>query len=277
MIGKRRRISGRRTDPYAVFGASVAAAVVIVALAGAAGLTGDAEAMDALGKYLSPSWRHPFGTDNFGRDVFSRVLTGTSSTVAVSFGTILIGGSAGVLLGAIAGYAGGIPEMVIMRLSDTVFAFPGILLALVFVSIYGPGAGNVVVALGIVFAPSFARVIRGGMLQQKSAKYVELARVYGASPLRIMLVHILPNLAPTLLSAFTAGFANAILAEAGMSFLGLGVQPPAASWGKMLADGQSYLFRAPWMVIFPGLAIVVSVMGFHALGEAIRKRSERDR
>ena len=146
MIGKRRRISGRRTDPYAVFGASVAAAVVIVALAGAAGLTGDAEAMDALGKYLSPSWRHPFGTDNFGRDVFSRVLTGTSSTVAVSFGTILIGGSAGVLLGAIAGYAGGIPEMVIMRLSDTVFAFPGILLALVFVSIYGPGAGNVVVA-----------------------------------------------------------------------------------------------------------------------------------
>lgn len=272
----RLKATGWTRDPYAVFGLGVALAVLLVAAAGMFGLVGDPETMNVLEKYLAPSWQHPFGTDNFGRDVLSRVLAGTRNTVAISIGTILLGGGAGLLLGTVSGYAGGWLDAVIMRVSDTVFAFPGVLLALVFVSIYGPGARNVVLALGIVFTPSFARVVRGGMLQQKSEKYVELARVYGASPFRIMLVHILPNLAPTLLSAFTVGFANAILAEAGMSYLGLGVQPPAASWGKMLADGNSDLFRAPWMVIFPGLAIVLAVMGFHALGEAIRRKSGRE-
>ncbi|MBP7401911.1 MAG: ABC transporter permease [Clostridia bacterium] len=233
--------------------------------------------MNASEKLLSPSFRHPFGTDNFGRDVLSRVLDGASSTVAVALGTILIGGTAGILLGSLAGYAGGAVELAVMRLSDAVFAFPMILLALVVVEIYGPGSENVVIALGIAFTPSFTRVVRGGMLQLKSQKYVELAQVYGAGSLRIMLVHILPNLAPTLLSAFTVGFANAILAETGMSYIGLGVQPPAASWGKMLAEGWSYSARAPWLLVFPGLAIILAVMGFHALGEAIRRHTGRER
>ncbi len=266
-----------RRDPYAVFGFCVTALVLLVALAGVLGLTGDPEAMNAADKLRPPSWRHLFGTDNFGRDVFSRVLSGTASTVAVALGTILLGGTLGILLGSLAGYLGGMTELAVMRLSDTIFAFPVILLALVVVEIYGPGALNVVIALGIAFTPSFTRVVRGGMMQQKSAKYVELARVYGASPLRIMLVHILPNLAPTLLSAFTVGFANAILAETGMSYIGLGVQPPAASWGKMLADGWSYNARAPWMLVFPGVAIILGVMGFHALGESIRRHSGRER
>lgn len=208
--------------------------------------------------------------------MLSRVLAGASHTFAVALGIIGISGTAGLLLGSAAGYVGKWLDAVITRLSDAVFSFPGVLLAMVFVAIFGPGTRNTILSLGIVFTPGFARILRGGMIQQKNLKYVELARVYGVSSLRIMLVHILPNLAPTILSAFTIGFANAILAESGLSYLGLSVQPPAASWGTMLANGQSYLFRAPWMVIFPGLAIVLAVMGFHALGEAIRNRNMRE-
>ncbi len=258
-------------DPYAVFGTVVTLLVLLAATAGALGLTGDPEAMDAANRFAAPSWHHPFGTDNFGRDVLSRVLYGSAATVGISIGTLLIAGLLGVWLGALAGYAGGLIDALVMRFSDAIFAFPGILLALMIVSIFGPGSWHIVVALGILFTPSFTRVIRGGVIQQKSEKYVELAHVLGASPLRIMMIHILPNLAPTLLTAYSVGFANAILAEAGMSYLGLGVQPPAASWGAMLKDGVGDLFRAPWMVVFPGLTIVLAVMGFHALGEAIRR------
>ncbi|NLN46709.1 MAG: ABC transporter permease [Clostridiaceae bacterium] len=268
--GPRRRTGGWYSDPSAVFGIVVTLLVLLLAAAGALGIAGDPEAMDASSRFSPPSLRHLFGTDNFGRDVASRVLAGTAATVSISLGTILIAGTAGTLLGALAGYAGGRTDQVIMRLSDAVFAFPGILLALMIVSIFGPGSGHVVIALGILFTPSFARVVRGGMIQQKSEKYVELARVFGASPARIILVHILPNLSSTLLTAFSVGFANAILAEAGMSYLGLGVQPPDASWGAMLKDSVGDLFRAPWMAVFPGLAIVLAVMGFHALGEAAR-------
>ena len=257
-----------RTAAWVFIGLLLAAS-----LAGALNLAGDPHAMDVAAKYQAPSFRHLFGTDNFGRDVLARVLSGATHTFSVVLAVIGISGCAGLLLGSAAGYFGGWVDAVITRLSDVVFSFPGVLLALVFVSVSGPGYSNTILALGILFTPSFTRIIRAGTAQQKDMKYVELARIYGAAPGRIMLVHILPNLSATILSAFTVGFANAILAEASLSYLGLGVQPPDASWGKMLADSQASLFLAPWMLIFPGLAIVLAVLGFHLLGESVRGQS----
>ncbi len=231
----------------------------------------DPNAMDAAAKFAGVSLKHPMGCDNFGRDVLSRVMKGAGTTLLVAAGTVLIGTVFGVILGAVTGYFGGILDEILMRVNDAIFAFPSILLALVFISLLGSGNYQVVIALGIAFIPSFARIVRSEFIKYKNMDYVKNARLQGAGHLRIMFVHILPNALTVLLSAIMIGFNNAVLAEAGMSFLGIGVQPPKASLGRMLSEAQGYLFRAPSYAIFPGIIIILMVLGFSLLGDALKK------
>lgn len=232
----------------------------------------DTEAMGGSVKLNAPSLSYLFGTDQFGRDVFGRVLVGGGSTLIIALGTILIGGGIGIIVGAITGYFGGWLDEIMMRINDAVAAFPSVLLALVIVSIWGSGKYKVMLALGIAFIPSFARIVRGEFMRCREEDYVISAKLIGVSKPRIMFVHILPNILPALLSALTIGFNNAVLAEAGMSYLGIGVQPPDASLGRMLAESQTYLASGSWCAIFPGLFIVLLVLGVGMLGEGILDR-----
>lgn len=232
----------------------------------------DPEAMDATLKLAGVSGSHLMGCDHFGRDILSRVLKGSGTTFIVAFGTVSIGALAGILIGAVTGYYGGVLDEVLMRIIDAMFAFPSILLALVFVSLIGTGKYNVIIALGIAFIPSFARIVRSQFLYQRSMDYVSSARLQGASDLRIMFVHILPNTMTVLSSSIMIGFNNAVLAEAGMSFLGIGVQPPDASLGRMLSEAQSYLFTSPGFALFPGLIIILMVLGFSLLAEGLQNK-----
>lgn len=232
----------------------------------------DSQEMNIDLKLASPSLKHPLGCDHFGRDILSRVMEGAGTTFFVALGTVALGCLVGIILGAVTGYFGGILDEILMRLNDALFAFPSILLALVFISLFGSGKYNVILALGIAFVPSFARIVRSEFLRCKSLDYVRAARLAGASHLRIMFVHILPNILPVLLSSLMIGFNNAVLAEASMSYLGIGVQPPDSSLGMMLSEAQTYLFRAPWYVLAPGVAIVLLILGFALLAESINKK-----
>ncbi len=230
---------------------------------------------DAEEKFLAPSFQHLLGTDDFGRDIFSRVLKGAGTTFTIAFCTVAIGTVVGTVLGAVTGYFGGLVDEVLMRLNDVLTAFPSILLALVVISILGPGNKyNVILALGLVFIPSFARVTRTAFASLRDVNYVKSARLMGASPARILAVHILPNTAHVLLPAVTIGFNNAVLAEASMSYLGIGVTPPDASLGYMLSEAQSLFTAAPWYAVGTGLAIVLLVLSAGLIGEGLQ-RAER--
>lgn len=215
-----------------------------------------------------PSLKHPFGCDYFGRDILSRVMVGAKTTFIIAILTVLIGGTVGTILGAFTGYFGGWLDEVFMRINDGLSSFPSILLALILVSIFGKGRYSITIALAIVFVPSFARVMRSEFLKQRNLDYVSNARLMGASHVRIMFLHILPNTKAILKSTIVIAFNNAVLAEAGMSYLGLGVQPPEASLGRMLSEAQGYLFSAPWFAIAPGLVIILAVLGFNLINEA---------
>lgn len=232
----------------------------------------DPTQMDTSSKLAGCSFEHIMGCDNFGRDIFSRVLQGMGNTFLIASATVAIGVVCGVLLGAFTGYFGGWIDEVIMRIIDVIFAFPSILLALVFVSIFGTGKYNVVFALGIAFVPSFARIVRSEFIKCKDMDYVKTARLAGVSDLRIMFVHILPNTMTVLLSSIMIGFNNAVLSEASMSYLGIGVQPPDASLGSMLSEAQGYLFSAPNYAIFPGVMIILLVLGFSLMAEGLKSR-----
>lgn len=232
----------------------------------------DPEGMAGTLKMKGPDLLHLFGTDQFGRDVLSRVLSGAGSTLIIAAGTILIGGTAGIILGAVTGYFGGWLDEMLMRVNDAVAAFPSVLLALVIISIAGSGTYKVTIALGIAFIPSFARIVRGEFLRLRESEYVISAKLIGVPVPRILFVHILPNILPALLSALAIGFNNAVLAEAGLSYLGIGVQPPDASLGRMLSESQTYLASAPWCAIFPGLFLILLVLGVGMLGEGILDR-----
>lgn len=227
----------------------------------------DPTKMDGTAKFTAPCMEHPFGTDNFGRDILSRVMVGLQDTFTIAFGVVLIGAAAGSFIGALTGYFGGWLDEVLMRLNDMLTAFPSVLLALVFVSLWGSGKYKIIAALGIAFIPSFARLVRGEVLKLRSADFVDSARLMGVSHMRIIFVHIFPNLLPTLLSAVAVGFNNAVLAESGMSYLGIGVTPPHASLGSMLSDAQGYLLNAPWYALAPGITIIILILGFSFVSE----------
>lgn len=232
----------------------------------------DSDAMSASERFDAPSFAHIMGTDNFGRDVFSRVLEGAGTTLIIASATVLIGLVVGLIIGSLTAYYGGWLDELLMRVADAISAFPSILLAMVLISIIGTGKYKVIIALGIVFIPSFSRLVRGEVLRCKEMDYVHSARLMGASDLRIIFVHILPNTVPVLLSGLAIGFNNAVLAEASMSFLSIGVTPPDASLGRMLSEAQTYLFRAPWYALFPGLTIILLILGVSLIGDGITER-----
>ena len=250
-----------------IVGIVIISIVLIFVIAGVFYTPYDPNKMNGAVKNIAPTLAHPFGTDNFGRDILSRVMSGAKTTFFVAVSTVVIGAGAGTFIGALTGYYGGILDEVLMRINDGLTSFPSILLALVFVSIIGPGKYNVIIALGIIFIPSFARVVRSEYIALKQMDFVKNAKLMGAGDFRIMFVHILPNTKLILLSSVTIGFNNAVLAEAGMSYLQLGVQPPDASLGRMLSEGQTYLFNAPWYALAPGLMIVLTVLGFSLINE----------
>lgn len=230
-------------------------------------------AMSAAEKFQPPSLMHLLGTDNFGRDIFSRVMKGLGTTILVSTLVVFASGVAGIVIGAFTGYFGGIVDEIVMRVTDAINGFPSILLALVIISILDKGQQNLILSLAIVFTPSFVRIVRSEFIRLRDADYISRARLMGVGKLRILFVHILPNIFSTFWVSIMIGFNNAILAESGMSYLGIGVQPPDASLGKMLSDAQGYLTTAPWYALAPGLSIVWLVLGFSLLSEGIRRQA----
>ena len=252
-------------------GAVMALVVLLTVFIGIAALPYDPNEMDSSAKLAGASAKHIMGCDNFGRDIFSRLIVGARLTLGIASGVVAIGVLIGITVGALTGYFGGIADELLMRFNDAVLAFPSILLALVFIALLGSGTYQVVIALGIVFAPSFARIVRGEFLKCRDLDYVKSARLMGVGPFRIMFVHILPNTLPVLLSSIVIGFNNAVLAEAGMSFLGIGVQPPDSSLGAMLSDAQSYFFSSPLYAFAPGIMIAFIILAFSLLGDGIGK------
>ena len=222
----------------------------------------------------APSALYWFGTDNLGRCVFSRVLYGAKTTIFATFLLVAISFVIGTLVGMLCGYYGGILDEVLMRLNDALTAFPSILLALVIISILGPGKYNVIIALGIVFIPSYARMMRTAFAAQRDVNYIISARLMGASSLRILLIHMLPNTLHVLLPALTIGFNNAVLAEASMSFLGIGVTPPDVSMGYMLSEAQGMFRSAPWYALSVGGVIALLVFGVSLIGEGLQIMNE---
>jgi peptide/nickel transport system permease protein len=223
--------------------------------------------VDALKR---PSLTHPFGTDRFGRDVLSRTIHGTRIALGVALSSIAIAFAAGTVLGMAGGYFGGWPDLLIGRVMDVLFSFPTLILAIGIAAMLGPGLNNAALAIAVVYAPLFSRVARGPVIVEREKDHVVAARGLGAGGVRVAVRHILPNVLAPLIVQASVSLAVAILTEASLSYLGLGTQPPDPSWGTMLNEGRTYLETAPWMSVFPGLAIMVAVLGFNLLGDGLR-------
>jgi peptide/nickel transport system permease protein len=221
-------------------------------------------------RLLGPSALHWFGTDHLGRDVFSMILTGARNSIAVAVIAAGVGLAIGVPLGLFAAAQGGLADEIVMRSNDLIFAFPALLLAILITAIAGPGAVNAIIAIGIFNIPVFARLTRGAAMALWPRDFVLAARTAGKGKVRISVEHILPNIAGTLIVQGTIQFALGVLAEAGLSYVGLGTQPPDPSWGRMLAESQTFFALAPWLALFPGLAIVATVLGLNLLGDGLR-------
>jgi len=222
------------------------------------------------GSRLTPSTAHPFGTDQLGRDMLSRMLYGGRMTLVIGFASVSLAIAIGTMLGALAGYLGGALDNAIMRLMDIMLAFPSILLALAIVVIAGPGLMNVMLAVGIVSIPTYARIIRASVLAEREKEYVSASTALGADRWRILFRHILPNTLSPLIVSASLGVGTAILDAAGLGFLGLGAQPPLAEWGLMLSDNRQKLFTEWWLVAIPGVAIMLTVLGFNLVGDGLR-------
>ncbi|MGQ7890352.1 nickel transporter permease [Paenibacillus sp. WC2504] len=226
--------------------------------------------IDLVNKLKPPSVEHWMGTDDKGRDVLSRLIVGTRLSLSVGFVAVFIGAFFGIVLGLFAGYYGKWVDTIIMRVIDVLLAFPGILLALAIVSALGPSLINVMIAIGVFSIPMFARIVRGSTLSVKKLEYIDAIRSLGASDMRIIFVHIFPNILSPIIVQATLRLATAILSAAGLSFLGLGAQPPLPEWGAMLSNGRDFLFTVPYLALFPGLAISTLVIGFNVFGDGLR-------
>jgi peptide/nickel transport system permease protein len=260
---------GRRSAGF-VIGVLITALLVAVALLSLVWTPYPVDVMDIPAKLQPPSAEHWLGTDQFGRDLLSRLMAGAVNSLAVSLVAVGIGAGLGVPLGALAAARRGLVEEVVMRFNDFTFAFPALLSAVMITAILGPGAVNSIIAIGIFNIPVFARLTRGASLSLWRRDFVLAARVAGKGRTRITVEHILPNIASLLIVQMTIQFALGILAEAGLSYLGLGTQPPDPSWGKMLNEAQTLMYQAPLLAVFPGLAIVVTVLGLNLLGDGLR-------
>ena len=256
---------------YFKAGVVLTAILLVLILVGQFWTPYDPQTMSPSEKLLPPSADHWMGTDNFGRGIFSRVIRGGGTTLGIALATVMISCTAGTVIGALTGYFGGRVDAILMRFNDALTAFPSILLALVFISLLGFGKYNVILALGVAFVPSYARVVRSEFARHREMNYVKSARLMGASHSRIMFVHILPNARGVILPALVIGFNNAVLAEASLSYLGMGVRSPDVSLGYMLSESQSYMATAPWYVLCTGGVIVLLILGFSLLGEGLQQ------
>ena len=230
----------------------------------------DPNAYDYSALLASPSIEHIWGTDEFGRDVFSRIIAGTRLSISTALTASIIGAAAGVVLGLIAGFFGGIIDSIIMRICDVMFAFPSILLAIAVVAIIGSGITNIMIGVAVFTMPSFARIIRGAVLEVRGELYVEVAQSIGCSPARIMFVHIFPGTMQALIVNFTMNVGGAILSASSLSFLGFGASVTEPEWGAILSQGRNYLAIAPHLVFFPGLVIFLTVLAFNLFGDGLR-------
>ncbi len=259
-----------RRNKMAIFGLIIVTALIIIAVFAPLIAPYDPNIRIKEDSSLGPGRTHLFGTDLLGRDIFSRVIYGSRISIAVGIAAVGISLVIGLFFGTLAGYFGHWPDTVIMRVADIFFAFPFILGAIAIMTILGSGIVNVFMAIGILGWAYFARIFRGSILSIKNKAYVEAARALGASNFRIITRHIFPNAMAPIIVYATMNIGTAIIVEAAMSFLGLGIKPPTASWGKMLSESLDYIYSAPWMTLSPGLAIVITVLGFVLLGDGLR-------
>ena len=254
----------------AMAGLVIIVILAIVAVIGDAIAPYDPNVSDMTASFMAPCTEHIFGTDQLGRDIFSRVLSGTKVSLTVGIIAVSISLTIGTVLGAIAGYCGGKADMLIMRLMDMMLAVPSILLAITFMAAMGKGIDKAVVAIGLVSIPEYARIVRGSVLSMKQNEFVQAARVMGNKDRIIIFKHILPNILSSIIVRATLGISTAVLDTAALGFLGLGVQPPAAEWGDMLGRSRSFIFNAPYTLIFPGIAITLTVLAFNMFGDGLR-------
>lgn len=266
---RRARLGKQWRNPIGIIGAVIVLTTIVVALAASLIAPYEADNSDA-DRLLSPSRANLLGTDELGRDTFSRIVYGAQASLQVSLIAVIVALLVGGALGLVSAYYGGWVDGWTMRLVDILFAFPGLVLAIVIAGLLGPSRNNAMIAIGVAYAPAFARVIRGSVLSVMNEPYLESGRVAGAGAARLIFRHILPNIiAPTIVLT-TVYLSSAVLAEAGLSFLGLGTQPPDPSWGGMLNAARSYMEISPWMAIAPGLAIMFIVLGLNFLGDGLR-------
>ncbi|HEY2133784.1 MAG TPA: ABC transporter permease [Acetobacteraceae bacterium] len=253
-----------------LLGGALTAALVGMALVSLVWTPYSPTGMDFLHRLARPSMAHPMGTDPFGRDVLSMIMAVARSSLAVALIAVAVGAGIGVPLGGVAAMSGGWVDGLVMRGADLAFAFPALLTAVMITALAGPGAANAMLAIGIFNIPVFARVTRGAAMQAGEMDYVIAARAVGRGEIAIMLRHVLPNIFGVLLVQITIQFALAIVADAGLSYVGLGTQPPFPSWGRMLNDAQTFVYRAPLLAVFPGVAITLAVLGLNLLGDGLR-------
>ncbi|TSD76633.1 ABC transporter permease [Pseudomonas sp. KBS0710] len=256
----------------AVIGGGLLVALIALALMGLVWSPFDPLKIDLIARLQAPSAAHWLGTDEFGRDVFSRLLIGARTSLWVSLLTVTVAVLAGTVIGMLAGYLRGWTDRVLMMFNDALLAFPGILMALGIMAIIGASKYGIVLALGIAYTPSVVRVVRGTVLSLRELEYIEASRVIGNSELYTMLRHIAPNCLAPLCVLATSMFGWALLSESALSFLGLGVPPPAATWGNMLASSRPYIASAPWLGVFPGLFICLTLLAINLFGDALRDR-----
>lgn len=257
-------------DKAAMAGLILIAFLALVAIFGPLIMPYDPNRSNLQTSFLPPSMSHWFGTDQLGRDILSRIISGARISLTVGITAVSISLSIGVVLGSIAGYRGGWIDTIIMRVMDMMLAIPSILLAIAFMAALGKGIDKAVIAIGLVSIPEYARIVRGSILSVKENDYVQAARVVGDKSGRIIFRHILPNVLSSIVVRATLGISTAVLDTAALGFLGLGVQPPQAEWGDMLGRSRSFIFSAPYTLIFPGIAITLTVLAFNLLGDGLR-------
>ncbi|EGL82836.1 ABC-type transporter, integral membrane subunit [Caldalkalibacillus thermarum TA2.A1] len=257
-------------NKVAMLGGILILLLIVIALFPSFFATHDPYAQNLQNKLAKPSAEHWLGTDHLGRDIYSRIIYGTQITLYVGFVSVCIGAFFGVILGIVAGYYGGWIDSLIMRIMDVLLAFPGILLALAIVSALGPALINMIIAVGFFAIPTFARIVRGSTLAVRKLEYIEAVRALGARDGKIIFRHVLPNVLSPIIVQATLYIATAILVASGLSFLGLGAQPPAPEWGAMLANGRNYIWDSPHVSLYPGLAIMITVLAFNLLGDGLR-------
>lgn len=259
-----------RSTPLAALGLLILLLLVVVALFAPYISPYDPTAIRLAEGLSGPSITHPLGQDKLGRDILSRIIYGARISLYVGVATVMLSAFVGTVVGAVSGYAGGVVDEVVMRLIDVLLAFPGILLAVAVMAILGPSLNNIVIALTVLGWVGYARLVRGQVLALREFEFVLAARALGADARRIITRHLLPNVLGPVIVQATFGMAGAIVAEAGLSFLGLGTQPPTPSWGSMLNDGREFLLTTPHLTTFPGLAIMTVVLGLNFLGDGLR-------